>query len=309
MRPFYSPSGKYRPHAPAILFGAVFLVSAFTAIIYGWTISEFSVSPHVNVTYAFCEIVVALYLNGRAASYLIKKLQIRNPPLTRRVVTLSAALGWQFNWLALYVVYTIFTGDERGFFHFIDARLAEGVPAAVTWGSIAYATDFYFHGVWYLLLPAWLIEATLLPYWLSAIAAVQAGYPFSEATLTWHRFLLLKERITYPGKKRMLESLRRDDSDILLTMDPAKHEKGRYGEAGWDAPSLFFPTQKGDPVYVSISGANLPGPYVRAEILRRFWVVSEAEAETLARRFAGNEKESVKVMITFNKLIEGDKNA
>lgn len=299
--PYYVPSGKYPPEAPARLSRAVFLSTAVTGALYGWLSSEFFVlipvgkfaGHHVDVmTSLLFGILPAALINGCLTSICIRKLRLRNPEMARKLTIRAAALGWSVNWLALYASACLYAGFDGGFLHFFFERLTQGIPAKFVYGR-SHGSVLYYTAQWYLLLPAWAIEGVLVPYCLGGIAAIQAGRPFSEITNTWYHRVTLPFPIFRPSPKKMEERLEQEGSEALLSAWPAKYKPQSWSSGGWAKMVLFIPDRGGSDIYATVGvyeDSVLNGGLRRpqsAKVFSKYFTVSEEEAQVLIERLGG----------------------
>jgi len=272
-----------------MILGFAFLSSAIIGIVYGLLFSEFLFLSSVNVICLLVGICLAIYFNSRVVSKVIIRQQIRNPSLARRISTIGAAFGWSLNWVAVYKI-SYFYGGDSNFINFIINRLVHGIPVTIgtEWG------DSYFTVHWYLLFPAWLLEAMILPYMVGGYAYVRAGFPFSEETLNWHRCVSLPLLIASPSQKEMRLLLEKGDDDCLLRVQRDRYqpvEARDYG--GWTRLTLFIPEKEGQVIYATLGGMILDRIFNSLgsdEYLFRYWSISKEEAQTLMKRLTTKKR-------------------
>lgn len=290
MRSYYIPSNKYLPSTPLILLGVTFLSSSITAVLYALLCSEFLFFSSINVTCLLFGICGAIYINSRVISKVIIKQQIRNPSLARRISRIGITFGWSLNWVAVYKISSLYGGDFN-FIKFLINRLVHGIPAVI--GTGYGNSDFTAH--WYLLFPAWLLEAFIVPYMVGRYAYIKAGLPFSEETLNWHRCIILPLFIASPSQKEMQVQLEQGDDDCLLRVHPDKYQPEARDYGGWTRLALFIPEKEGQEIYATLGGMILDRIFnflCPDENLLRYWSISQEESQTFMKRLASRKRKN-----------------
>jgi hypothetical protein len=223
---YYQASGKYKYYAPSIIFSLSFVLASIIGIVCGFLFRENILYPEIDIVTCLLLLFLLIFLCSKVTKKIIERLHFRNPEVAFRLGLISSSLGWVFSiWLTRYI---LLSNENTGFFDFLIIRLKNGFLAGLTLGEYNFGYTFIFNARWFIAIPIYLIELSIMPYFYACVLKVQAGLPFSEVSMTWYKQLLLPYTILTPPKKDIIEMLNYNEEKIFKQIQPDNKNKNKY---------------------------------------------------------------------------------
>ena len=233
--PYYRPSGRCSPCAPALtaLCCALFLPVAW---VYAWSTLNL---PEVVTLLAMLTFGLALYC---ASAAIIRFGKVRSLPLALGLGITTGMFSWYMHWAYL--------GSMIGT---TGATMWPGLADFTSRPNhlIAHALEFTGKGPW--MLAKWMAECLILTLLPAAFAAPAARRPFCEASKAWVDEVRLGRRFAaVAGAERaaFVAALEASPGDVYRLMGSARPDPSHFAEIS------LYPADRAGGTYLSIANVT-----------------------------------------------------